>query len=184
MEKENIALIGFRATGKSLIGEMLAERLLWSFVDMDNHLTASYGRGIDEWVASDGWKSFREAESRLLSELAVKKNLVVATGGGVILDEANRRRLKDRFIVVWFKASPETILSRLRQDHKTVFQRPPLTTMSQEEEVTQILKERFSLYQEVADLTLDTDDSSSSQLVTAILAFLRTRPEITYCQSA
>ena len=84
-EKTRIALIGFRASGKSLVGKLLAEELNLSFVDMDERLVASFGRGIDQWVQAHGWESFRQAESELLEELSREQGLVVATGGGVVL---------------------------------------------------------------------------------------------------
>jgi shikimate kinase len=170
MKKENIALIGFRATGKSTIGQLLAKRLGWSFVDMDVALVSSFGMEIDAWVAKHGWESFRKAESRLLNELAGRPGQVVATGGGIILDDDNRKILGGHFLVVWLRASPETILKRLREDRKTAFQRPPLTSLALDEEVRQVLEDRHPWYEATADLTLNTDGLAATELVSRILS--------------
>lgn len=169
--QHSIALIGFRATGKSLIGELLAKELGMEFVDMDERLMASLGQDINTWVANHGWESFREAESELLLSLARKKGLVLATGGGVILRPANRRALREHFLVVWLKASPDVIQARLAQDPKTSANRPPLTDLSLREEITGVLEERLPLYQETADMDLGTEGLSPSDVVVAIRAF-------------
>lgn len=172
-DKSNIALVGFRASGKSLIGRLLARQDDRSFVDMDERLIASFGRDIDQWVRSEGWESFRQAESRLLEELARKQNLVVATGGGVVLSARNRRLLKTHFHVVWLKASVETTCARLQSDPQTVGNRPALTSLPLREEIQQTLAARWSLYEEVADLVLETDDLDPADLVSRLLARLR-----------
>lgn len=172
MPKQNIALIGFRATGKSLVGALLAQQLAWRFVDMDESLTSSFAMDIDRWVRSHGWQAFREAESRLLHDLAEQENLVVATGGGVVLEAQNRKLLKDSFWVFWLEASPETVYLRLVQDEKTAATRPPLTELPLREEIEHLLAERAPLYEAVSDLRLVTDAVSASQLSTNIRAYL------------
>lgn len=167
-EKTNIALIGFRASGKSLIGRLLAEQCHLSFVDMDERLVASFGRDIDQWVAAEGWESFRQAESDLLAELAHGQGLVVATGGGVILNAHNRRLLKTHFHVIWLKASLETTCLRLLSDPNTVRNRPALTALPLRQEIEQILAARTSLYEETADIVLDTDTAPPAELVSKL----------------
>jgi shikimate kinase len=173
----SIALIGFRATGKTTIGRALATKLRWSFVDMDERLTATFGTDIHTWVQEHGWDAFRDAEARLLGELANGQEQVVATGGGVILRPVNRERLQQYFFVVWLQASPASIETRLAQDPKTVAQRPPLTDLSWQDEIAHLLEERFPLYAATAHMVLDTDGQETSTLLVSILA--RFRPDQT-----
>ena len=169
----NIALIGFRATGKTTIGRALATRLGWAFVDMDEQLTATLGTDIQTWVRQHGWDAFREAETLLLDKLANGERQVVATGGGVILQPVNRERLRQCFLVVWLQASAATIEARLAQDPKTTSQRPPLTDLSWQDEITQLLAERTPLYAATAHLALDTEGRETIALVESILSECR-----------
>ena len=177
MNKRNIALIGFRTTGKSLTGKVLAARLERVFVDMDHELVASFGQDIDAWVRSHGWESFRKAESALLETLSSQQNLVVATGGGVILDERNRKALREKFCVIWLKAASQTVYSRLIKDPKTPSSRPPLTELPMKEEIERLLQDRSPLYAEASDLALDTDQGSVANLVLRIQEWLAEQSE-------
>jgi shikimate kinase len=168
MKERNIALIGFRATGKSAVGKPLAEKLGRVFIDMDLHLTACAGRDIACWVRMEGWASFRRAESELLAVLGSRENLVVATGGGVVLNPENRRVLKERFFTVWLKAGPETIYSRISADPLSPANRPALSDMSPQEEIRALLAERAPLYAEVADLEIYGEGKSVPEIVEAI----------------
>jgi len=167
-EKPNIALIGFRASGKSLVGKLLARELNLSFVDMDERLVASFGKTIDQWVQSEGWESFRKAESGLLGQLAREQGLIVATGGGVVLSAHNRNLLKKHFLVIWLKASPETTYLRMLNDPNTETNRPAFTTLPLQEEIQKILAERSIFYEETAHITLETDDALPAQLVSMV----------------
>jgi shikimate kinase len=173
METNKIALIGFRATGKSLIGTALAESLGWGFADMDDRLVASFGESIQEWVARFGWDAFRTEESRLLAALGEEDRLVVATGGGVVLRPENRDVLGNHFYVVWLRAEKDTILTRLSRDPRTAGYRPPLTELSLEDEIEAMLTARRPLYEAVADLVQDTDGRSPQEIVSRILEGLR-----------
>lgn len=165
----NLALIGFRASGKSLVGKLLAQKLGLSFIDMDDCLTDSFGSTIDRWVRIHGWTSFREAEGKLLEELATRSGLVLATGGGVILKPENRKLLSRHFFVIWLKASPQTTFIRLQKDPKTSSNRPALTHLPLKEEIEKTLNERCSLYAETADLIIETDRLNPNE-ITALIA--------------
>jgi shikimate kinase len=167
-DKSNIALIGFRASGKSLLGGLLAQELKLSFVDMDERLIASFGKSIDQWVQSEGWESFRKAESELLGQLAHEQGLVVATGGGVVLSTLNRNLLREHFFVIWLKASPETTNLRMLSDPHTETNRPAFTILPLREEIQETLAERRTFYEETAHITLETDDALPAQLVSII----------------
>jgi shikimate kinase len=175
MKQISIAFIGFRATGKSFLGKILAETLNRQFVDMDERLIESFGRPINEWVAIHGWQSFRQAESKLLEALSTERNIVLATGGGIILSSQNRETLRTHFLVVWLQASPETIHARLTRDPKSPSHRPALTTLSLKEEIRELLAERSPLYEETAHLIITTDNAHPAELVSGIRGFLEDR---------
>ncbi len=164
----NIALIGFRASGKSLIGRLLARRHHLTFVDMDERLVALSGKEIDQWVAAEGWESFRQAESELLDDLARGEGLVVATGGGVVLSAHNRRVLKTHFHVIWLQASLETTCLRMMSDPNTGRNRPALTALPLRQEIEQLLAARSRLYEETAHVIVETDNISPTELVSLL----------------
>ncbi len=170
---DNIALIGFRTTGKSSVGRILARELGKIFVDMDEFLTHSFGTTIDCWVRRHGWKSFRREESDLLLRLAQMDGVVVATGGGVVLDATNREILKRSFEVVWLRASPDAIESRILADPASATQRPPLSTLPLREEIETLLQERSALYAATAHVSLDTDTLSEERVAEEVLCLLQ-----------
>ncbi len=169
MRERNIALIGFRATGKTSAGKILADRLGRLFIDMDKHLIATSGREISCWVRQEGWESFRKAESELLASLASQEGIVVSTGGGVVIDSANRDTLKKRFFTIWLKASAETIHCRITADPESCTTRPPLSGLSLKEEVRKILSDREPLYAESADFEVDTEGKGIDEIVEEVL---------------
>ena len=178
-EKTSIALVGFRASGKSLVGKLLAKELNFSFVDMDERLVASFAQGIGQWVQAHGWASFRKAESELLQKLAQEQDLIVATGGGVVLSAANRELLKHHFFVIWLKASPETTYLRMLDDPGTETNRPAFTSLPLREEIQQMLTERSDFYQETAHIILETDAALPEKLVSEIECRLLRNQEAT-----
>jgi len=171
--KSRIALIGFRATGKSLLGRELARRLGWSFVDMDDELVSSLGMSIDQWVRLYGWEAFRQEESRLLRVLAGRDRVVVATGGGVVLDPINRAVLQDCFQVIWLKAGRETILSRIRNDARSPDYRPPLTGLDLEKEIETVLAARLPLYEEAAGHSIEVDRLAPGDILARLMQWLQ-----------
>ncbi len=168
MRERNIALIGFRATGKSTVGKLLAQKLGRIFIDMDQHLVASAGREISCWVKLEGWDSFRKAESELLETLSSHKGIVVSTGGGVVLDPRNRRILHENFFTVWLKASPETIFKRTNSDPESCATRPPLSELPLREEIEKVLSERRSFYAGSANLEMDTELNTAEEIADRI----------------
>lgn len=172
MRKVNISLIGFRATGKSTVGKILAEGLGWRFIDMDELLSESFGMNISDWVRDHGWEPFREAESQLLETLAGQEGIVLATGGGAILRPTNRETLKKRFFNVWLRASAAVLFQRLAGDPKTHSNRPALTSLSLRDEIESALREREQFYEETADLEMDTEESTAAELALSIRAVM------------
>ncbi len=149
-----VMLVGFRATGKSTVGRMVAERLGLRFLDMDELLVGRYGP-IDRQVAEGGWSLFREREQRLLAELAAEDGVVVATGGGAVLHKDLWPRIKRRFLVVWLHAPEQVIGARLAADERTAVQRPSLTGKDPLSEIASLLDERRPLYQAACHVRVD-----------------------------
>jgi shikimate kinase len=172
MKVRNIALIGFRATGKSAVGRILAQKLGRIFIDMDQLLVTSAGREIDCWVRLEGWQSFRRAESELIEALAFRQRLVVATGGGVVMAPGNREALKRGFFTIWLKAEMETIRSRILADPASESNRPPLSELPMDEEIRSLLSEREPLYAEAADVGIDTEGKTPYEIAEEIAAGL------------
>ena len=173
MRERNIALIGFRATGKSTVGKILARKLGRQFLDMDHRLASEAGRDIAAWVKQDGWDSFRRAESALLKLISLQKDLVVATGGGVVLDPQSRRVLLENFFTVWLKATPETIYARLSSDPGSTLTRPSLSELPVKEEIEKVLLQREPLYSQVAGAEIDTEGKRTIRIADEIEFILR-----------
>jgi shikimate kinase len=165
----NIVLIGYRGTGKSTVGKVLAARLGRELVSTDNEIVKRAGRSIPEIVAEHGWEHFRDLESAVCRDLAGRDNLVIDTGGGAILRPQNVDLFKQNGKLFWLTASVETITRRIGGDT----QRPSLTgTKSFVEEIQDVLRERTPKYQAAADHILSTDSRSINQLVESILESL------------
>jgi len=165
----NIVLIGYRGTGKSTVGRLLAARLGRTLVSTDAEIVARAKRAIPEIVAQEGWDYFRDLESDVCRELAGRDQLVIDTGGGAILRTQNVEALKKSGRLFWLTASVETIATRIGGDN----QRPSLTgTKSFLDEVADVLRERTPKYQAAADHVVATDDRSIDQLVQTLLALV------------
>jgi shikimate kinase len=134
-----IFLIGFMGSGKSTTGKQLAERLGYGYVDTDKWIIAEYGMSINEIFERLGEKTFRKAETRLLKELASKKNLVVSTGGGLPCHGDNMDIINKSGISIYLQASPKALLTRLStRKHK----RPLIKDLS-DRELEKFIKKRL-----------------------------------------
>ena len=169
MASERLILIGYRGTGKSTVGRLVAGRLGWDFVDCDERIEAVAGRSIAAIFAAEGEAGFRDRESAVLRELASRERIVLATGGGAVLRPANRALLRDAGFVVWLTAQPETIWNRLQGDASTTSRRPNLTAAGGINEVRELLAAREPFYREVAHFIADADVPSPEVVATAIL---------------
>jgi shikimate kinase len=165
----NIVLMGYRGTGKSTVGRLLAARLGRELVSTDAEIIKRAQHSIPEIVAQKGWEYFRDLESDICREFAGRDQLVIDTGGGAILRAQNVEALKKNGTVFWLTASVETIVKRIGGDN----QRPSLTgTKSFVDEIQDVLRERTPKYQAATDHTIATDNRSVNQLVEAILALI------------
>ncbi len=163
-----IILIGYRATGKTSVGQRLAKRLGLCFLDLDQELEKRQGQSIAEMVAARGWPYFRALEKALLLELATGSGLVISTGGGAILHQDIWPQVKASGLVVWLTADRETIHQRLTGDARTARQRPALTAGDPWAEITTVLAEREPLYRAGCHLAVDTGTLTVEQIVTLI----------------
>ena len=158
-----LTLIGYRATGKSTLAKPLAARLGWSWVDADVELEHRAGRTIREIFDTDGEPGFRRLERETLVDLLGQDRLVIAAGGGAILNPATRQDFKDAGPVVWLKASVDTIEQRLYRDETTAERRPNLTSSGGREEIERLLGQREPIYSDTATLTIQTDEPFPGQ---------------------
>jgi len=168
-----LILIGYRATGKTTLARMLAERLQLDAVDTDLLVEQKAGQIITEIFAEQGELAFRDFESQVIVELLRGQPCVVATGGGLPVRPANRELLKRVGRIVWLKASPETILKRISDDPATERMRPQLTNLSPLAEIEHIINERTPIYREIADLEVNSDNVDLSELAEILASWFR-----------
>jgi shikimate kinase len=169
-ENRGLALIGYRGTGKSTVGRIISERLCRPFLDMDLEVEARAGRTISLIFADCGEPVFRDWEERTLAELVEKfPGAVIATGGGAVLREANRRRIREFGYVVWLTAGPAEVARRLVTDRRGLMERPALTAAGTMGEIGELLSARTPLYRGLADTEIETGDKSPEEVATAVV---------------
>ena len=166
----NIVLIGYRCSGKTTVGKALASMLNMQFIDTDQAVEKSSGRSIDQIVMRSGWAQFRALEKEVICRAAARDNLVIATGGGVVLEKENMVQLGKNGFTVWLKVSPEVIKERMAQDELQGIRRPPLKGENPVDEISRVLAERERLYEEAADLIVDTTSSDIERVCKTIIA--------------
>jgi shikimate kinase len=165
----NIFLIGYRCTGKSVIGRFLSNKLAWPFIDADLKLIEEYGMTISEIVKKLGWDRFREMERAILKKTSQKNKYIVATGGGAVLDSKNVERMKHNGVLVWLKATPRTIKKRILADKSTADMRPSLTSKGTLKEIEETLLKRNPYYESAMDFYVETDDLGINAICDIIL---------------
>lgn len=165
----NVVLIGYRGTGKSTIGKMVASRLSRELLSTDVEIVKLAGQPIPQIVEQHGWEYFRDLETKICQSLAGKDGLVIDTGGGAILRSQNVEMLKHMGKLFWLTASVETIAKRIGSDTH----RPSLTgTKSFIDEIHDVLRERTPKYQAAADHVIETEGKSVTLVADEILARL------------
>ena len=153
----NIVLIGYRCSGKRLVGKRLANDLGLELVDTDQVLEKRVGSAICDYVAENGWEAFRMLEKIIIRSISNYDQRVIATGGGAILDWDNVRNLKKTGWVVWLRASISVIRERMTQDERSGRVRPGLAGENPMVEIEQILDQRTALYERACDYVVNTD---------------------------
>jgi shikimate kinase len=165
----NVVLIGYRGTGKSTVGKLVAACLDSVLVSTDAEIVKLVGQSIPEIVEQHGWEYFRDLETKICQDLAGRDGVVIDTGGGAILRSQNVEGLKRTGKLFWLTAPVETIAKRIGADT----QRPSLTgTKSFLGEIQDVLRERTPKYQAAADYIIETDGKSTTQVANEILASL------------
>jgi len=165
MHSENIYLIGLMGAGKTTIGRQLAKALKLPFYDSDKAIEESTGVDISTIFEFEGEEGFRDREQKMIQQLTQKRGIVLATGGGAILREQNRKLLKENGFIVYLQCSVERILERTRRDS----QRPLLQTDNPKERIESLFAQREPLYLSCADYKIDTGAMQSKTVVNHIL---------------
>jgi len=163
-DQPNIVLVGFMGTGKTTVGKLLAERLKMEFLDMDDIIENETGKKISQIFKDDGEPYFRELERKLVIRLATKKGLVIATGGGIVLDRQNIKDFSATGRVICLSADPELILQRVGTENH----RPLLDNKQKAQKILDILATRQSLYDAIA-IQIDTSHLKPEQVVNQII---------------
>lgn len=165
----NIFLVGLMGSGKTTIGRALAKRLNLRFLDADQEIEARTGATIPLIFEIEGEASFREREADVIAEVTALSGIVLATGGGAVLNEQSRRYLRERGTVVYLRASVSSILQRTSHDRS----RPLLQTADPRAKIEELSRQRAPLYQEVAHMTIETGRPNVQTVVQAILSQLQ-----------
>ena len=162
----NIVLIGYRGTGKSVVGALLAARLGMPCIGMDARIVERVGISIPEMVEKYGWPKFRDIESEVARELAGRDRMIIDTGGGIIERPENIEALRTNARIFWLKASVDTIVSRIQEGTE----RPTLTSgKTFTEEVAEVLERRIPKYKSAAQYEIATDELTPEQVVDRII---------------
>lgn len=167
-EKMRIILIGFMLSGKSVVGAKLAAALNYDFIDIDSIIEKREGRKISAIFSADGEDYFRSVESTVSRELPDWDNIVISTGGGIVLNEQNMDYLKSSFpnLVVYLKVNVQTILKRMKVISR--LDRPLLSAANVRERIKDMLVLREPLYEKYADISVETDNLSAEKVVRRI----------------
>ncbi len=178
-----IYLIGYRASGKTTVGKTLAKALSRKFIDSDKQIIKQNNMDIADIVKKYGWDFFRQQEKTFINSINPSDKLIIALGGGAIIDSDNIKTVKKNGTIIFLKTSPDIIKKRLKNDKKTSQNRPPLSNANssclhnaengQKEklckrvtinEVDKILTERTPIYNKASDLIINTDNKTIKQI--------------------
>ena len=158
LERDNIVFLGLRGSGKTTVARELASRLGVEAVDTDTVVQERAGRSIAAIVEQSGWQAFRDLEQDVLREICSTTGRIVATGGGVVLRQANRRILRSCGAVFYLLADIPLLMQRLQKEEDRG-ERPALSQESLEEELVRTLREREPLYYECLDYILPAQNA-------------------------
>ncbi len=168
MTSRNIFLVGLMGSGKTTVGRVLAKHLGKRFVDSDHEIEARTGASIPLIFEIEGEESFRRREAEVIRDLTAQQDIVLATGGGAILDAKSREYLKTRGTVIYLRAGVNSIVHRTSNDKN----RPLLQTADPRKTVEELFQKRDPLYREVAHITIDTGRPNVYSMVQAVMARL------------
>lgn len=165
---DNIVLIGFMGSGKTVVGKIISERLNLKFVDIDKLIEEEQDRTIPEIFSTFSEDYFRKLEKGMVARVAEDGNQVIATGGGVVLNPKNMANLRKNGVIIWLVVSPEVVWKRTERDGS----RPLLQVSYPEKTIEELLSFRKSLYAQ-ADFKVETSNLSVDEVVKEILKFVK-----------
>ncbi|MBC8176041.1 MAG: shikimate kinase [Deltaproteobacteria bacterium] len=171
----NIVLIGYRCSGKTTVGKLLGRELKREFLDTDRLIEEKTGLSIHSYVSRNGWRDFRRVEREVVEEVASKDNVVIATGGGVVIDQENVRNLRKNGWVAWLDTGASVIRERMKKEQRWGNFRPALTGLDPFKEIDTILHERMPAYESASDYRVDTDGQNPEEMAQAIMRALSQR---------
>ncbi len=160
----NIFLVGLMGAGKTTIGKQLAKQLNKTFYDVDHEVEKRTGVKVSVIFDLEGEAGFRKRETAVIDELTQLENCVIATGGGAVLREENRKLLENNGHIIYLRAAVKDLCKRMRYDR----QRPLLQNVDVREKLEQLHQERHPIYTAIADEIVDTGQQSAGFLVSQI----------------
>ena len=158
MINDNIFFVGLMGAGKTTIGKLLAKKLKKTFYDTDHEIEKKLGVKVSVIFELEGEEGFRKRETQMIDELTQKKDIILATGGGAVLSEENRRRLKERGKVIYLNAKPQHLAKRMAFDKD----RPLLQKGNMLETLNNLYQERHPLYLGVSSFVVDTGTKNTN----------------------
>ena len=166
---DNIFFVGLMGAGKTTIGKLLAKKLKKTFFDTDHEIEKKLGVKVSVIFELEGEEGFRKRETQMIDELTQKKDIILATGGGAVLSEENRRMLKERGKVIYLNAKPQNLAKRMAHDKD----RPLLQQGNVEETLSRLYNERHPLYLSTASFVVDTGQQKTQTVLNKIEALLK-----------
>lgn len=177
MHADRVVIVGLRCSGKTTVGKLVAGKLGWAFIDADEELVRRAGRSIKEIFETDGEPAFRKMEKEILADLCARERLVLATGGGAVLDADNVRVMREGALVVHLDAPVDVLWRRMQSDPVTGEQRPALTDLDGRAEMEAVAAKRAPLYGSARHTVVDTKKLGPGEAAQAILAALKGRAD-------
>lgn len=173
MQKDSIALIGFMATGKSVVGKALVKQLGrdFEFIETDEVVIKLAGKSIPQIFLEDGEAVFRHYEIETCRKISKQSKFVVSCGGGIVLNKVNIDNLRKRCYIILLNASIQEIYKRVTKDG--IKTRPLINNISPMEDIEELLEDRKPLYDSAADLKIETTGKSIKRIVQSIITELR-----------
>ncbi|MDZ4848154.1 MAG: shikimate kinase [Pirellulaceae bacterium] len=164
-----IFLVGYRGSGKSSIGQRLAELLGRPLIDSDDCIETASHKSIREIFADSGEEAFRALETKAIKNIVERKDaVVVSLGGGAVLRKQNRDLIAKHGVAVWLQVSAKQAANRIQADHSTAKRRPALTQLAGYDEIVRLLEIREPIYRDVADFIIQTDGRTIEELAQQI----------------
>ena len=160
----NIYLVGLMGSGKTTVGKLTAKKLVQSFLDSDHLIEERSGVRVPLIFEYEGEEGFRKREKKVLEELVTMNNIILATGGGIILEESNQKLLVKNGLVIYLKADYDLLASRLQSD----LTRPLLQGVDIKEKLKKLLEERDPIYRSIADCVIETKNKRAMDIVKEI----------------